>query len=113
MRTGRCQLLTRFNRRSQDEGPLTSAATATVVFPVVTIVADSSSALYRVDDVSFTLTRTGSTAKASTVRGALAQDQPFRSGGGKNVRFAPGSATATLTIPYWEFLFLLIRGTPP
>ena len=92
-----------------DEGPLTSAATATVVVPVVTIVADSSNALYRYDDVSFTLTRTESTANQLTVRVTFTQDQQFRTGGGKNVRFAADSATATLTLSKWDFLFPIGR----
>ena len=89
-----------------DEGPLTSAATATVVVPVVTIVADAASALYRVDHVTFTLTRTESTANALTVRVVLTRDQPFLTNNlRRDVRFAAGSATATLRLRYWDFLF--------
>ncbi len=88
-----------------DEGPLTSAATATVVVPEVTIVADSSSALYRIDNVSFTLTRTESTANELTVRVNLTQDRQFLAAWrrSRNVTFEAGSATATLEIEYWHF----------
>ena len=90
-----------------DEGPLTSAETATVVVPVVTIVADSSSALYRYDNVSFTLTRTESTAIELTARVKLSQEQRFLEPSRRfpTVTFAAGSATATLTISKWDFLF--------
>ena len=82
-----------------DEGPLTSAATATVVVPEVTIVADSSSALHRIDDVTFTLTRTESPAKRLKVHVEIVQDPAYLANRFRTVTFSAGSTTAKLRLP--------------
>ena len=82
-----------------DEGPLTSAATATVVVPEVTIVADSSSALHRIDEVTFTLTRTESPAKRLKVHVEIVQDPAYLANRFRTVTFSAGSTTAKLRLP--------------
>ena len=91
--------------------PKSRRATATprqVVMPVVTIAADSTSAIYREDSVDFTLTRTGATNDTLTVTVNLTQDQSYLTAANlsRTVTFAQDSATAALQVPATQFMQL-------
>ena len=83
--------------------------------PVVSIEADSDSAVYLVDAVSWTVSRTGPTADALTVSVQLTQDRTFLTNLSRSVTIAAGDASATLTVPASEFRDFHVvypRGTP-
>ena len=91
--------------------PKSRRATATprqVETPVVTIEADSTSAIYREDSADFTLTRTGATNDTLTVTVNLTQDQSYLTAANlsRTVTFAQDSATAALQVPATQFMQL-------
>ena len=118
------------NRRGEPQnGAITSAATGraadlthsairtldghkvdgSLMVPQVTIAADHSAFTAELDDVTFTLTRVGSTAAALTVGVALTQDQDLLLSEdlAQTVPFGAGEATATLQLTTEPF-----RGHP-
>ena len=102
------------------EGPLTSDAypeTGMVVvalaLPVVTVVADQESAVFRADAVSFTVSRTGSTEADLDVAMAITQTHEYLNSSSlsKTVTIAAGDSDTTLTIPVSQFT-AIPRGKP-
>ena len=81
---------------------------------VVTIVADSPSAIYAEDSADFTLTRTGAVADPLAVTVNLTQSQDYLAAANRSrtVVFGPDSATATLRVPANQFR-QLASGTVP
>ena len=79
---------------------------------VVTIVADSTSAIYRGGSADFTLTRTGAVDGPLAVTVNLTQDQSYLANLSRSVIFLPDSATVALRIPASEFR-QLASGTVP
>ena len=72
---------------------------------MVTIEADSTSAIYREDSADFTLTRTGTLDDTLTVTVNLTQDQSYLTAANlsRTVTFAQHSATAALQVPASQF----------
>ena len=81
---------------------------------LVTIAADSPSAIYAEDSADFTLTRTGAVADPLAVTVNLTQSQDYLAAANRSrtVVFAPDSATATLRVPANQFR-QLASGTVP
>ena len=79
---------------------------------VVTIVADSTSAIYRGGSADFTLTRTGAVDGPLAVTVNLTQDQSYLVNLSRSVIFLLDSATVALRIPASEFR-QLASGTVP
>ena len=93
-----------------EDGTTTQTYTVTVTraaagTPTVAIAADQPAFTGRLDNVIFTLTRTGDAAAALDVAVALTQDQTLLTSGNRaqTVTFGAGNATATLTLGYSIF----------
>ena len=93
------------------EGPLTSDAypsSGTVlaaVTPTVFIFADKTSAVFKEDSITYTLTRTGATTNAMTVAVTLTQDKDYLATADltKSVAIPAGQTTMTFTVAASSF----------
>ena len=83
-----------------------------VVLPVVTIVADSTSAIYAQGSANFTLTRTGALDAPLAVTVTLTQSHSYLATLERTVVFLPASATVALQIQASDFR-RLASGTVP
>ena len=101
-----------------EEGPLTSSAypsSGTVLeqIPTVTITADKTSAVFKEEGITYTLTRTAPTIDALDVTVTLTQDKDFLATAdlGKTVTIAAGQSTKTFRVAASGFQ-QFAAGTP-
>ena len=97
-------------RATNDEGnsnwsPSGSGSTTAEATPTVSISADKTTAVFREDDITYTLTRSGSTTAALPVMVTLTQTKDFLATTelSKTVTIAAGQSTETLTVAASSF----------
>ena len=105
-------------RATNDEGnsnwsPSGSGSTTAEATPTVSISADKTSAVFKEDDITYTLTRSGSTTAAMDVTVTLTQTKDFLATTelSKTVTIAAGQTTETFTVEATSFQHF-VTGTP-
>ena len=105
-------------RATNDEGnsnwsPSGSGSTTAEATPTVSISADKTSAVFKEDEITYTLTRSGSTTAALPVTVTLTQTKDFLATTelSKTVTIAAGQTTETFTVEATSFQHF-VTGTP-